>query len=269
MSEPAVEGVRLLVSDVRELLAGLDERDWAAPSACPGWRVQDVVTHLSGFFTMLVDPAGARPLTPVDVAEAVNEEAVEARRPWTPEQVRAEYERLAGPAVAALAGLRNPEVASRPVCMGDIGTYPLVALAEAACFDHLCHLVHDILAPAGPVDRPRPPLDATRLGPTLDWMLRGLPAMSDPGLAEALVRPVEIDLTGPGGRRVRLLRDPDGDDAVAVVAAAPEPTAAGTARSDGIDFVSWATRRSPWRDAVTLTGDQEYLACVLDLVRVI
>jgi hypothetical protein len=201
MSEAAVDGVRVLVADVRELLAALEERDWAAPSGCPGWRVQDVVAHLSGFFTMLVDPAGAKPLTPADVAEAVND-------------------------------------------------------------------VHDVLAPSGPVHRPHPPLDAARLGPTLDWMLRGLPAMSDPGLAGALERPVELELTGPGTRRVLLRREPDSPNGVAVTAAGSQPTIH-RARSKGIDFVSWATRRSPWRDAVTLTGDQDRLARVLDLVRVI
>jgi uncharacterized protein (TIGR03083 family) len=256
------------VADVTAVMDLLDEQEWAAPSACSGWRVQDVVSHLTGFFTMLVDPAAAKPLTPVDVAEEVNEEMVALRRAWSPDEVRADYARLAGPAVAALAGLQHPAVASRPVCMGDIGSYPLAALAEAACFDHLCHLVHDVLAPVGPVGRPRPPLDATRVGPALDWMLRGLPAMSDPGLAEALVRPVGLELTGPGGRRVCLRRAPDDPGAVEVVADTGG-TATDLVRTEGIDFLSWATRRTPWGDAVRLTGDQEHLARVLDLVRVI
>jgi uncharacterized protein (TIGR03083 family) len=268
MSEAAVAGVRALVADVLDVINELDDDEWAAPSACPGWRVQDVVAHLASFFTILVHPATAKPLTSDDVAEAVNEQAVSVRRAWTPAEVRADYARLAGPAVEALAGLQHPAVASRSVCMGDIGSYPLAALAEAACFDHLCHLVHDVLSPGGPVSRPRPPLDVTRLGPALDWMLRGLPAMSDPGIAKALDRPIGLDLTGPGGRRVGLRRAPNDPATVEVVADAGG-TSTDVARSDGIDFLSWATRRTPWRDVVRLTGDRDHLARVLDLVRVI
>ncbi|WP_405894437.1 hypothetical protein OG272_21130 [Streptomyces sp. NBC_00104] len=39
--------------------------------------------------------------------------------------------------------------------------------------------------------------------------------------------------------------------------------------SSTTDFLSWATTRSPWRDAVRLDGDEAYMSQVLDRIDVI
>lgn len=261
-----MRGAHALVADVLEVVETLQAPEWEAPSGCPGWRVQDVITHLAAFFELIADPASATPLTPADSTEAVNEEAVAARRDHPGTQAHEDYRHWSQRALKALARLENPAAAQRLVCMGDIGSYPLSAMSEAVCFDHLCHLVHDVLAPGGPVPRPRPHLDEVRLAPALDWMLRGLPVMSDPGLAAELGQPVLLDLSGPGGRTVLLGR---GDDGGVRVTPAPTDHTRDVARSDGIAFLAWATRRVPWRDVVELHGDEAHIGRVLDRIRVV
>ena len=266
MSDNALRGARALVADMLGLIETLQESEWEAQSACRGWRVQDLIAHLAGFFTMLAEPAAGKPLTPSDSAEAVNEEVVAARRRCTAAQVRQKYQESSQRALEALARLENPAVASRLTCMGDIGSYPLCALSEAVCFDHLCHLVHDLLAPAGPLQRTRPPLDAVRLAPALDWMLRGLPTMSGPDLAAVLDRPVVLELSGPGGRRVRIAHD---DTSGVCITPAPTVDDDDLVRSEGVAFLAWATHRMPWHDVVRLHGDETRLGRVLDRIRVV
>jgi uncharacterized protein (TIGR03083 family) len=35
------------LSDLADLLAALEAKDWDAPSLCPGWRIREVVAHLT------------------------------------------------------------------------------------------------------------------------------------------------------------------------------------------------------------------------------
>lgn len=266
MSQAAVCGARTLVSDVRALIETLDESDWQAPSACPGWRVRDVIAHLAAFFAILADPKAAKPLVPADSAEALNDRAVDARRRFTVPEIRAEYEQMSERALQALEMMESPVLSSREVCMGDIGSYPLAAMSEAVCFDHLCHVVHDLLAPRGPVRQAGPPIDEQRLAPSLDWMLRGLPVMSGRGLAAVLERPLILNLSGPGGRRVRIERH--GSESV-VVSAAVSAGGDDVMSTDGMAFLAWATHRTPWQDSVRVDGDESRISAVLDRIRVV
>jgi uncharacterized protein (TIGR03083 family) len=258
--------VSVLIADVFGLMETLQEPEWEAPSACDGWRVQDVIAHLAGFFAMLAEPALAKPLTPCDSSEAVNEEVVAARRHRTASRVCEEYQRSSHRALEALTRVENPAVASRLICMGDIGSYPVSAMSEAVCFDHLCHLAHDLLTPAGPLEGPRPPLDEVRLAPALDWMLRGLPTMSGHHLAAVLDRPVVLELSGPGGRRVRIARD---DHTGVSITSAQTVDGDDLVRSEGIAFLAWATHRVSWHGVVQLHGDETRLGRVLDRIRVV
>lgn len=60
MSAPPAEAPHALVELLAEtweslldLLAGLDDDEWALPTDCPGWSVQDVVAHVVGVEAML------------------------------------------------------------------------------------------------------------------------------------------------------------------------------------------------------------------------
>ena len=55
--------------------------------------------------------------------------------------------------------------ASTRVALADLGTYQMHWLANAYCFDHYCHLRHDLLAPGGPVKRPLRTVDDAMVRP--------------------------------------------------------------------------------------------------------
>ncbi|WP_286199259.1 maleylpyruvate isomerase N-terminal domain-containing protein [Mycolicibacterium sp. ELW1] len=262
----AVRGARALVADVLCVIDALSDQEWQAQSACPGWQVRDVITHLAAFFEMLADPAAFKPMTPDDSAEAANEDIVAARRHHTIAQVRHDYRSWSTRGLEVLAALENPAISNKVVCMGDIGSYPLSAMSEAVCFDHLCHVVLDLLEPRGPIVRARSPMDFVRLAPALDWMLRGLPTMSGPDLAAALDQPVMLELSGPGGRRMEIARA--GATEVRI-APAEAISSEDIVYSDAEAFLAWATRRSSWRGLVRLSGDKNRLVRVLDRIRVV
>jgi hypothetical protein len=72
----------------------------------------------------------------------------------------------------------------------------------------------------------------------------------------AVVRPVELVLTGPGGRTARL-DDGSGRGPVATIT------------STVPDLVLWSTRRQSWRDLdVRVTGDEAAAAHFCDEVHV-
>jgi len=155
-------------------------------------------------------------------AERLMDMLVQPRVEWTADQVLSELTTYAPRAVATLKALQEEPVASAPLSLADLGTYPMHQLADAYAFDVYCHLRVDVVAPHGPIDRPVPPADEARLGPTIGWMLAGIPQMQGPAFG-ALDRPVVLELTGPGGGRWSVVGTGDGYVAVEPGTAEEQP----------------------------------------------
>ncbi len=265
MTRAAIDALRAERGNVLDLIASLSDDEWQLPSDCDGWRVQDVIAHMSAVFVTVSGGTTARAEPPTDDAERNADAAVEERRGWDTAAVAAEYERSSETAIAALAGLQEPPMADTVIPLGNLGHHPMHLLADALVFDHYCHLRHDLLAPGGPLQRPELPSDDLRLRPTMTWMLAGLPHMC----AEALTildRPVELVFEGPGGGTWHLR---PGTPLVEVVEG-PGTDVAATVHSNAHDFVSWGTLRRPWRElGVQVSGDEVYAAAVLDAINII
>lgn len=268
MSKDAVESLRANLDDVRSVLATLTADEWRAPSACAGWRVQDVVAHMNSSAKLMTGrqapPAveGDRP-----GAETMAELLIEEQKAWAWEQVHEEFEELGEPFLAALQGMQDEPVASAEADLGDLGVHPTHILANAFAFDTYCHLRHDILGPETSVDRPLAEGDDIRLRPGIDWMLAGLPQMCRDALAPVATGTVELTLTGPGGGVWTI--GPVGDDGLVHVGEGSAVDADATVSSSAHDFYSWATKRSDWRAACAVSGDEGLAAGVLDAVNVI
>ena len=266
MSSEAVVALKAIHGDLAQVLGVVTEDQWVLDSACGGWRVQDVLAHVTSNFKELVDPTPppAEPPPPMG-AEAAMEMLVAPRKDWTAAQVMAEYEQYADGALAALGALQEEPLASTMSPLADLGTYPMHMVANAYAFDHYCHLHHDLLAPSGPLSIDVPEADDARVRPGIDWMIAGLPQMC----ADALTmfdRPLTLRLTGAGGGSWTfhpaadgdfITAEENGDDGVAI------------ATSSAHDFVSWGTKRSDWRTATELSGDTEYATAVLDAIDII
>lgn len=263
MSQMGVEGLQAERAATLEVLHSLTDDEWDAPSGCAGWAVRDVVAHMASILHGVVDPTQMPDVS--GGTEAAMEVPVAERRTWTTGAVLDEYETFSEQASAVFAMAQDPPLADTMLPMGDLGTHPMSMLASTFCFDAYCHLRNDILVPEGPIDRPEPPRDAVRVGATLEWMLAGLPWMSQEALA-FVDRPVALDLTGTGGGTWTIA--PGGEDGRVRVTEGAGPDVAATITSDAHDFVSWATHRRKWSECVEIEGDEPYASTVLDAMHI-
>lgn len=240
MTEEAVESLRADREALLELASTFTPDEWAAPSDCTGWSVQDVVAHMAQVFRQMVDPSSLPPGDPSGRTERNQDRYVEAMRSLTPQEVLEEYRTLGDQALASLDGMQGVD---SEVSLGDLGRYPLHMIANAYAFDHYTHIRVDILRPLGPLGREAPPSDELRLQPTLDWMLTGLPQMT-PDELTWLDGEVNLDIDGPAGRTVHVA--PAGDGRVEV-RDGEAPAGVASVHTSSTDFVVWGTRRRDWR----------------------
>ncbi len=234
----AVEAIRADRAALVKICADLTPPQWAAPSGCAGWTVQDVLTHLSNLFWLVVDPAR---LPAVDglATELAQDRLVQARRGIPAADVLAEYEEVGDVALDRLAGLAEMDV---EVELGDLGTYPAAVLPHAYSFDHYTHIRADLFGPRGPLTGPPPPSDELRVAAALDWIAAALPQQNK---AAAIAATIEIQVTGTGARLI-----PFGSG-----------QAMATISSDAPALVRWVTQRGGWADlGVQAAGDEPALA---------
>jgi hypothetical protein len=168
------------------------------------------------------------------------------RRNLTHEEIAGDYESVSSKGLEILAALQDQDVQDVAVPLGDVGTNPAPAIANAFAFEHFVRLRYDLLAPGGPLTGDAPPSDDLRLAPTLDWIEAALP-QQNAGLLARMGNAVEIDLDGIGGRTLRI----GGPDTAARIACDPEA------------FTHWVTQRGTWEAlGVHAEGDRSILQIV-------
>lgn len=239
----ALKAIEVGRKDVLALCAKVPDAMWARESGCPGWSVQDLVSHMACSFWLAVDPSrlpdpGGMP------AERAADLYVESRRSMTPEEVVAEYESVSLQGLELLAAVEGQDI---EVPLGDVGTYRASVVPAAFAFEIFVHLRCDLLKPHGPLHAEPPPCDELRLAPTLDWIEAALP-QQNASLIKGIEKTVEINLDGLCARKLRI---GDGTDVAAQIT------------SDSSAFVWWVTHRGSWDDlGVKAEGDPSALESV-------
>lgn len=254
--------VSALVHSRHELLSfcrSLTENQWRTPSQADGWSVQDVVAHLGSGCHAIFTPAALTILRGTDI-ERTNEDLVEIRRTWSPDQVLREYEtwsRRTATLARVVAATSAQHIAVR---VAELGRFPAgLLLTGALVFDHHTHLRFDV-APA--VGRELPAPVPTELAVSIEWMSAVLGNQIRAGGISGLVAPLTLDLRGPGGSTWTL--------AQSGVRSGTDKAAAATIVGQADEFPEWATRRASWRDRrIELDGDADYAATILDQVNVV
>lgn len=262
----SVAACRALVKDALSILDELGPQEWSAASACRGWRVQDVVTHMAFFLHSIAEPRLALPPNPLGTAEALNDAAVAERAHWSARQAHAYYRNQAEAGLAALELLQGADLRMKPIRLCELGTYQLAQLADAVAFDHLVHLTCDLLLPHGPLAQRQVNI-AIAIDPAIDWMVAGLPNMCGGAVRRVLRGPLGLRLIGETERSFVIDRAPGGDDALVVTETVNLPP--DTVTTAATDFLRWATARSDWRPTVTIVGSSERVFPVLDAIRII
>jgi uncharacterized protein (TIGR03083 family) len=219
---------------------------WAKDSGCPGWSVQDLVSHMACSFWLAVDPSklpdpGGLP------AERAADLYVDSRRTMTPEEVVADYEQVSLKGLEVLAAVASQDF---EVPLGDVGTYPASVVPTAFAFEAFIHIRFDLFPPDGPLQGAPPPADELRLAPTLDWIEASLP-QQNAGLLDALGTSVEVRLDGLCPRTLRI---------------GGGTNVGGRISTDSLAFVRWVTQRGTWEDlGVRAEGDPSALEMIRKL----
>jgi uncharacterized protein (TIGR03083 family) len=249
---------------VVEFCRGLSAEDWATPSRCAGWTVQDVVAHMGAAFHGTFGPWVVK-LMRSNALERGNDADAARRRSWAPEKVFSEYETWSTRFVAIQPLLQHKPASGIPIRLGDMGTYSAYLLTSAMTFDHHVHFRYDL---ATVLDRPVPSSDPGRMSVVLEWMWAGLPYMAKDDLAW-LDLPVNVTLLGDGAGSWTVEPVSAKKNSLQVTPGA-RADAAATITADADGFPIWATRRQPWRDvSVKIEGDEEYGTRFLDSMRVV
>lgn len=219
------------------LLRGLDDTQWAAPSACDGWSVADVVLHLAQSEESVVSAIEdsdatlpfARYAEGADSVDAVMAAAIEAERGDPGAAVRDRWRAAHDRALALLEAADPKDVVPWAATPLKVRTLTVTRLAE--------HWIHsmDVHGPLG-VDLP----DTDRLWPIARLAHRTIPyafAMNDLGEPPS----VRLELKAPDGAPWTF-----GDEGAEVVISGP----AG-------DLCRVAARRlDPANSALAATGDR-------------
>lgn len=237
--------LKAIETDREALLAlchELDDSVWTKDSGCPGWTVQDLLSHMACSFWLAVDMSKL-PNSAGLSSERAADLYVESRRAMTPKQILADYESASSKGLEMLAAIQSQDV---DVPLNDVGTYPASVLPTAYAFEHYVHIRFDMFPPGGPFDGEPPASDELRLGSTLDWIEAALP-QQNAKLVDALDHAVEVRLTGIDERVLRI----GGADVGAQIT------------SDSAAFVRWVTQRGSWEDlGVDAVGEPSDLEIV-------
>jgi len=131
---PSIRHLELTWSSLLEVCDTLTEAEWKRPTGCPGWTVQDVVSHLVDYESGALGrprPQAAMPLDRAHVKNELgeaNEHGVEIRRPLSGEAVLIELREVVSARAAQLRSLtvedlaREVQTPAGPGTMADLLT---------------------------------------------------------------------------------------------------------------------------------------------------
>jgi hypothetical protein len=204
------------------------------------------MSHLGAGYWMVADPS-ARPALDGTPFERGQDALIEARRHLSPAETVADYEDVSTKAIEILAGLLGSDT---EIQLGDLASYPAGIVPTAFCFDHYAHTRLDLFPPRGPLAGEPPPAGALTFGPALDWVQAALPQQNREVLA-GLAGPVEVIISGPGARVIRL--GPPGDPVASIGCGAGS-------------FLRWVTQRGTLEESgAEVSGDAWQLAAARKL----
>jgi uncharacterized protein (TIGR03083 family) len=230
-------------------LAALSPAQWAAPSRCEGWRVQDVVAHLTGTdqFWKLSIASGVGG-TPTRILDGFDPKAtpalmVDAVRDASPADTLVSYREASEALCATVEALDDD--AWNAIGESPVGHVTISALAHHALWDSWVH-ERDVLQPLGIAQ------DEER-----DEILASLRYAAAVGPAFAVQSPnaragaLALEVTRPDARVVVIVdadvRVVDGD--------APEDALVLT--GDAVDLLDALSVRAPWSQPIP--ADQAWL----------
>ena len=189
---------------IGELCDGLTEAEWKTPTDCPGWSVQDQVSHLAGSETgILGDPDPDH--TPSEEALAHtrseqgrrNEIVVDFRRPWAGAQVLSDFRAKTARRVEFLRSRSDDDFAAE--MQTPVGPAPMSEFISIRIMDAWVH-EQDIRRA---VNRPGH-YDSPAAAHALNRIIRAMPFVAARRAQAPDGATVVMDISGPAGRLISI-----------------------------------------------------------------
>jgi uncharacterized protein (TIGR03083 family) len=185
-------------TSIADLCADLTPEQWALPTDCPGWTVQDNLSHMSGTESALLgraspDPAPAGLAHVLNVIGEINEAWVEARRTWPGDKVLTEFVEVTGLRVDALRAMTDDELNAPSV--SPIGTVPYATFMNLRVMD--CWVHEQDMRRA--LQRPGH-LDGPAVAAAIDRLSASFAFVVGKRVAPPEGTTVVLDMAGPAGR---------------------------------------------------------------------
>ena len=126
-ASPSIDHLEQLWRSLNDLCAGLSEDEWRRPTGCPGWSVQDNVSHLIDYESRALH----RPAPPTGATVGAhlknalgesNEAGVEHRRGRSGAEILAELQEVTAARAAQLRRLTEEDLADEVVTPAGPGT---------------------------------------------------------------------------------------------------------------------------------------------------
>ena len=190
---------------ISELCEGLTEAEWKTPTDCPGWTVQDQVSHLAGSETgILGDPdpnhtPGEEALTHTRSEQGQrNEIVVDFRRPWAGQQVLSDFRAKTARRVEFLRGRSDDDFAAE--MQTPVGPAPMSEFISVRIMDAWVHEQDIRRAVARPGHFGSP-----AAAHALNRIIRAMPFVAARRAQAPDGATAVIDVTGPAGRLMPII----------------------------------------------------------------
>ncbi len=182
------------------LCDGLTEEEWKTPTDCPGWSVQDQVSHLAGSETgILGDPDPGHAPSEAALAHTRSEQGrrneivVDFRRPWAGEQVLSDFRAKTARRVSFLRAQSDDDFAAEMPT--PVGPAPMSEFISIRIMDAWVH-EQDIRRA---LNRPGH-YDSPAAAHALNRVIRAMPYVAARRAQAPDGATVVIDISGPAGR---------------------------------------------------------------------
>jgi uncharacterized protein (TIGR03083 family) len=260
MTEPLIDRLHEVWSDIADLCDGLTRVQWDTPTDCPGWTVRDNVAHMIGTERMLMgEQPGARPVgadSPVpayvrnDIGKA-NEQWIEAYCDWDGPKLLDEFRAVTARRLDQLRALTAEEWERQGFTPEGPGPYR--QFMEIRVFDCWYHDqdIREALDRPGLMEGPAADLSLRRI---ID---RGMPYVVGKKAAAPQGARVRFDVSGPG-----LMADVVVEGRAAVAPCDPRETPTASLTLDRRTFARlaggrWTGAHARARGSVRVEGDHE------------
>jgi uncharacterized protein (TIGR03083 family) len=139
MSQDIVDKMAQVWRSIEALCADLTETEWKTPTACPGWSVQDQLSHLAGAEANILG-RDIPDHTPADMSHVKNdigkrnEVNVDWRRSWPGSRVLEEFRELTSQRLTNLRAMRDEDFAAEtqtPIGPGTMSLFLQIRIFDA------------------------------------------------------------------------------------------------------------------------------------------